>query len=87
MGQIIERLKERADMLLFDAPPVVVVTDAAVLAGKVDGVLLVVNAGSTRRQLALRAKELLERVNARLVGAVLTNVALDSTLNTYYARG
>lgn len=86
MGQLIERLRARADMLLFDAPPVVAVTDAAVLAGKMDGVLLVVNAGATKRQLALRAKELLERVNARLVGAALCNVALDSALHSYYAQ-
>ncbi len=86
MGQLIERLRARADMLLFDAPPVVAVTDAAVLAGKVDGVLLVVNAGATKRQLALRAKELLERVNARVVGAALCNVALDSALHSYYAQ-
>lgn len=84
MGQVIERLKELADQVLFDAPPVVAVTDAAVLAGRMDGVLLVINAGSTKRELARRAKEVLERVNARLIGAVLNNVALDSALHTYY---
>ncbi|GAB4556797.1 MAG: CpsD/CapB family tyrosine-protein kinase [Anaerolineae bacterium] len=84
MSQIIERLQQEADMVLFDAPPVIAVTDAAVLSTKVDGVLLVINAGTTRREYALRAKELLARVNARLVGAVLNNVAMDETLHAYY---
>ncbi len=84
MSQIIQRLVELADLVLFDAPPIVAVTDAAVLASKVDGVLLIINAGSTKRQFAQRAKELLDRVNARLIGAVLNNVALDSALHTYY---
>ncbi len=86
MTQIIQRLVEMADLVLFDAPPIVAVTDAAVLASKVDGVLLIINAGSTKRQYAQRAKELLDRVNARLVGAVLNNVALDSALHTYYVE-
>ncbi|HEY65999.1 MAG TPA: CpsD/CapB family tyrosine-protein kinase [Caldilineae bacterium] len=84
MSQVIERLMQSADLVLFDAPPVIAVTDAAVLASKLDGVLLVINAGSTKRQYALRAKEILERVNARLIGAVLNNVVLDKTLHTYY---
>jgi non-specific protein-tyrosine kinase len=60
------------------------VTDAAVLGTKVDGVLLVVRAGKTRREHALRAKEVLERVNVRLVGAVLNNATPDQSLGGYY---
>ena len=40
---------QRADVVLFDAPPVIAVSDAAVLAAKLDGLLLVINAGHTRR--------------------------------------
>jgi capsular exopolysaccharide synthesis family protein len=78
-------LLEQADMLLFDAPPVLAVTDALVLAVQTDGVLLVVKAGSTRREHVQRAKERLERVNARIVGAVLNNAPTDSMLHGYYA--
>lgn len=78
-------LLEQADMLLFDAPPVLAVTDALVLAVQTDGVLLVVKAGSTRREHVQRAKERLERVNARIVGAVLNNAPTDSMLQGYYA--
>jgi capsular exopolysaccharide synthesis family protein len=85
MEEIIATLKTRAEIVLFDAPPVIAVTDAAVLGTKVDGVLLVVRAGKTRRDHALRAKELLERVNVRVVGAVLNNAPADQSLGGYYA--
>lgn len=85
MEEIIAALKTRADIILFDAPPVIAVTDAAVLGTKVDGVLLVVRAGKTRREHALRAKEILERVKARLVGAVLNDAPPDQSMGSYYA--
>ena len=83
MEQVIGALKARADVVLFDAPPVVAVTDGAVLGTKVDGVLLVVCAGRTRREHAQRAKELLERVHVRIVGAVLNDAPRDVTLGGY----
>lgn len=83
MEQVIDALKERADIILFDAPPVVVVTDAAVLGTKVDGVLLVVSAGRTRRDHAERAKELLERVHVRILGAVLNEARRNASLSGY----
>ncbi len=86
MVEVIEALKARADMVLFDAPPVIAVTDAAILATRVDGVLLVVSAGVTKRDYVLQAKELLERVSARVVGVVLTNVSFDATLHRYYSE-
>ena len=85
MEEVIAALRDRADVILFDAPPVVVVTDAAVLGTKVDGVLLVVSAGRTRRDHAQQARELLERVHVRVVGAVLTNAPRDVSLGGYYS--
>lgn len=85
MEEIIATLKARADLILFDAPPVIAVTDAAVLGTKADGVLLVVRAGKTRREHALRARELLEKAKVRLVGAVLNNAPLDRAMGGYYA--
>lgn len=84
MAELVKTLREQADMVLFDAPPVIAVTDAAILASRVDGVLLVLNAGVTRREHAERARAALDKVNARLVGTVLNNVKLDSTLYGYY---
>lgn len=86
MAEVIEQLKAEADYVLFDSPPVVVVTDAAILASKVDGVMLVIHAGRTRRELAKRAKALLDKVNANLLGVVLNNVKYDASLHRYYAE-
>jgi non-specific protein-tyrosine kinase len=84
MDRVIIALAEQADIVLFDAPPVMAVTDATILGAKVDGVLLVVNAGKTRRDHAQRAKELLETANVRIVGATLINASRDSMLGGYY---
>jgi non-specific protein-tyrosine kinase len=73
MADIIGVLKARAAYVLFDSPPILAATDAALLGIQLSGVLLVVRAGQTRRDHTTRAREALERVHARLVGAVLTN--------------
>jgi non-specific protein-tyrosine kinase len=83
METAIAALKSRADVVLFDAPPVIAVTDAAVLGTKVDGILLVARAGRTRREHAQRAKELLERAHVRIVGAVLNDAPLGITFGGY----
>jgi non-specific protein-tyrosine kinase len=73
MDDVITRLSELAEYILFDVPPVLAATDAAVFGRKLDGVLLVIRAGKTRRDQTARAKEQLERVQVNIVGAVLTN--------------
>ncbi len=85
MTEILAALLERADMVLFDAPPVLVVTDAAVLSSKVDGVLLVVSAGKTKRENARKAQEQLKKINANVIGAVLNNTKADAATQYYYA--
>ncbi len=84
MEDVIAALAKEADQVLFDTPPVVAVTDAAVLATKVDGVLLVISAGKTRREQARTAVQRLEQINARLVGTVLTNMQLGAGIQDYY---
>ena len=74
MGRLIEELEQQADVLIFDSPPVLAVTDAAVLARQVDGVLLVLDAGRTREEEALRAMDELVRVGAPVLGVVLNKV-------------
>jgi protein-tyrosine kinase len=85
MLEVIADLKTRADMILFDAPPVIAVTDASVLGTRVDGVLLVINSGHTRREHAKRAKAQLEKLNIRVVGAVLNGTSIDSAMGGYYS--
>jgi non-specific protein-tyrosine kinase len=77
MGALIERLRGAADIVLFDTPPVVAVTDAAVLAPRLDGVLLVLHAGHTRRDRAREARQTLEKVKANIVGVVLNGAKLE----------
>ncbi len=84
MDQIIADLIGTAEVVLFDAPPVIAVTDATVLGSKVDGVLMVISAGKTRRDHAEKAKELLEKANVRIIGAALTNAPKDSGIGSYY---
>jgi len=85
MSEVIAALQQHADIVLFDAPPVIAVTDAAVLSSKVDAVLLVISAGKTKRDHAKKAKALLEKVNAHLIGTVLNNVKGEAALYQYYA--
>lgn len=83
IGSLVSSLKSQADFVLFDAPPLLAVSDAALLAANLDGALLVVSAGHTRRDHAQRAKELLEKIHVRLVGAVLTNATPEGGIGNY----
>lgn len=85
MRRLVQKLAGEADIVLFDAPPVTVATDAAELAAQVDGVLLTVAAGVTKRDEAQRAKDLLTQVGARLVGVALVNVAAEAAVRDYLA--
>lgn len=83
MDDLIASLLKEVDIVLFDAPPVIAVTDAAILGAKTDGVLLVVQAGKTRRDHSERAKELLEKARVRIVGVTLTNAPRDNAVSGY----
>lgn len=72
MAALIEALSADADLVIFAAPPVVAVTDAAVLAPNLDGTLLVLEAGRSRRDRTQRARDLLTQVGAEVIGVVLT---------------
>jgi non-specific protein-tyrosine kinase len=87
LARLLARLQERADVLVLDSPPVSIVADAAVLAPSMDGVILVVRAGGTKRDLAQRAKEQLESVGARVLGAVLNDARLEKKVREYYTEG
>ena len=83
MNEIVGLLKARANYILFDSPPVLAATDAALLGSKLDGMLLAVRAGQTRREDVARAREALERVHVRIVGAVLTNAPHERAVGGY----
>lgn len=74
LEQVLESLGKQADMILIDTPPIGLVADAAQLAARTDGVLLVLRAGRSRREAAQRAKRQLEQVHAHILGVVLNDV-------------
>jgi capsular exopolysaccharide synthesis family protein len=78
------RLKLLFDLIIVDAPPLLPVSDPAVISREADGVALVVRAGKTQRDVALRAKEILEGVGANLLGVIVNNV--DDVLPYYYGH-
>jgi len=84
MRTLLEQLKERADIVLVDSPPVLPVADAVVLSAIVDGVLLVVSAGHTQYQVAKDAKAALDNAKANIIGAVLNNVPVTKGNYYYY---
>jgi capsular exopolysaccharide synthesis family protein len=84
MKKLVEQLKEKYDIILFDSPPVVAVTDAAVLSAQIDGVILVISSGETTRNAEIRAKTLLNNVRAQILGAVLNNVKMAGRYGSYY---
>ncbi len=87
MQSLLNKLStEVADVVIVDSPPVMAVTDAVVLASKVDGVLLVIKPGETRLETARRSVEQLRRVGANLIGVVLNEVDPKSGRYGYYYR-
>ena len=85
MADVITTLRQEADIVIFDTPPALVVTDASALSTRADGVLLVVQAGRTRRTAAKQAKEALVAVGANIVGVVLNRLEVQhGSYYTYY---
>ncbi len=84
MESLIKKLRNEYDMVLFDTPPVIAVTDAAILSTKVDGTILVVSANHTNYDAVVRAKSLLDNVDARILGALLNNVDVGGMYGSYY---
>lgn len=84
MMSLMEKLLVEAEVVIVDSPPVMAVTDAAVLAKQVDGVLLVLDAGKTRIDVARRALEELTRGGARVLGGVLNRRRTGSSGYYYY---
>jgi len=75
------------DMVIFDTPPVLAVTDAQILANKCDGTLMVVASGATDKDSAQKAKELLDSAKAKLLGVVLNGKKKSDGALYYYYGG
>lgn len=82
--QLLSFLSQQADYVLVDAPPVGAVIDAAQIAKSCDGVLIVVNYNTVRRQELLQVREQLEQTGCPILGTVLNMVEYDSYLSKKY---
>jgi capsular exopolysaccharide synthesis family protein len=85
MKQMIEDAKREYDLVIFDTPPVLVVTDAQILSNAVDGVVLVVSSGKTELEGAKKAKDALVQAQAKILGTVLNNKKQQDNQYYYYA--
>jgi capsular exopolysaccharide synthesis family protein len=84
MDQVIKEARNLYDIVIFDMPPIVAVTDAQIMASKVDGTLLVVRENVTKKESVTKAKELLHLVNARVLGVVYNGAEQSKDQGYYY---
>lgn len=73
MDRLIQRFQENYDLILFDAPPIIKVTDAQILASKTDGTLFVVRNNVTEKKSIIKTKALLEHAQANVLGVVFND--------------
>ena len=78
MQEFLDEVRANYDYVLIDTPPVMPVTDAAVLSTKIDGVILVIESGADKPELAQAAKERLEQAGANILGCILNKVPVTN---------
>ncbi len=84
MSNLLKFLQKNFTHVVVDSPPIASFTDGVLIASLVDGVILVVHAGRSSRQVVRRSRQLLQDVGAKIFGVVLNNVNLRSQDNYYY---
>ncbi len=84
MSNLLKSLQNKFTHVVVDSPPIASFTDGVLIASMVDGVILVVHAGKSSRQVVKRSKQLLNDVGAKIFGVVLNNANLRSQDNYYY---
>ena len=83
MSKLIKKLESEWDMVLFDSPPIVAVTDASMISAELDAIALVVKAGQTERSAIDRALDTIQNVRAPLIGAILNGASQESLGGKY----
>ncbi|MGX7150920.1 CpsD/CapB family tyrosine-protein kinase [Enterococcus ureasiticus] len=84
MKELMVELKQQYDLVIFDLPPVVAVTDAQIVSSKSDGTILVVRENVSKRDSLLKAKNLLELVDANILGVVYNGSKNIADQGYYY---
>ena len=83
MSELVDRLEQEWDMVLFDSPPIVAVTDASMISGEIDAIAMVVKAGQTDRAAVDRALDTIRNVKAPLIGAILNGANPETLAGKY----
>jgi capsular exopolysaccharide synthesis family protein len=84
MKRLIKQWREEYDIILFDSPPLLSVADTSILAPEVDAVIVILQAGRTKRQSAQRAIEILEKIGREPFGIVLNDIDFSKYYGSYY---
>jgi len=84
MRELLGRLRQRYDRIILDSPPLMLFSDALVMSKLADGVILVIKAGETNRDVIRKLSQSLKTVNARIIGTVLNNVDVERQSSSYY---
>jgi len=84
MDEFLALVREKYDYVIIDSPPIIAVTDAEILAKKVDGAVLVVSSEITEYQMMERANQLIHHDNTTFIGTVLNSFDTHSAYGTYY---
>lgn len=82
MDTLIQDVKKDFDIIIFDAPPLLIVSDAQILSNKCDGTLLIANSGVAEKEVVQKAKAILKASQAKILGVVLNNYV--SPRNKHY---
>ncbi len=86
LENLLESLKEKFDLIIIDSAPILIIASVTALCKEVDGVLFVIKSGKTKRKMALASKEILNNINAKIIGTVLTGVDYNIQYGYYYRR-
>ncbi len=84
MNGILASLREQADMLILDSPPVLAVADASILGSRCSGAVLVIDSGRTRSDVCRRAVETLSKTKVKVYGVVLNRLTARRASGYYY---
>ncbi|HEY3294677.1 MAG TPA: polysaccharide biosynthesis tyrosine autokinase [bacterium] len=84
MKKFIDDVRAKYDYVILDSPPTIAVTDAAVLATRVDGTLMVVSSGTVNRKEVMRAVSLIKNVRSSIMGVVLNGLDVKKIYGSYY---
>ena len=87
MKDFLHEMENRYDYIVIDTPPVLAVTDGQILSSIADGVLLVVESKKTPRDSVFKAKELLQNVNANILGIILNKCEISNKRGYGYYYG